>query len=154
MLAREQWPFSTCCFYLPFRLSFFYFLTCDIWAPTQELNGASQIWRLASVWVNPDFVHIWRRGPAYICLAMSFLPIGIGKSRRQLWSFVLFQFPKVFSRLGSHLKGACVPHSDWQSDWHTYTSAHTSVHTFSGCPIGVSSLLVSCSSLDPQGLLL
>lgn len=102
------------------------------------------------LWGHPAFVSMWRPGASYVCLVVSSLPIYVGKSLRQLWSFGLFLFSKVLSQ-PDPVSGVCVPHGDWQRDGHSYSPADTSVRRLSGCPVNVSSPLLSWLFLRPSG---
>ena len=137
---------------LPFCLSIFYFLTWEFCAPIQELKGASYIFWLGSVWVNPGLGSIWRPSSSHICSVMSYLPIYMGKSWRLAWGFMLLWFLKAFSQPGSCLTGVCVLHGGWQRGGHTYSPAETSVQVLSGCPRKASSFLVPWMGPSLPGL--
>lgn len=72
IMAGGQWPshiliFSSC-------LSISCFLTWEVCAPMQEPHGALHTFRLASIWADPGYSNLWRRGSPYITLGMSYLP--------------------------------------------------------------------------------
>lgn len=109
------------------------------------------IWEFASVGISPGLVSMRRLGASYICLAMSYLPISVGKSLWQLWSFGSFLFSTVSSQPGFCLTGVCVPQGDWQSAGGICSPEGTSEHRLSGCPIDVSTLLFFWLFLRPSG---
>lgn len=72
VLHYVSWQVDNGRLIFPFCLSISCFLTWEVCALTQEHHRASQAFWLASVWVDPSFGNLWRRGgSSYISLVTS-----------------------------------------------------------------------------------